>query len=96
MLIKKFENVLSYDTVKTVQGANKLELLQSIAFKEFEKSQGTMEKIREAGLEKYIGDKVEVEDKYTIRKILGYGATSVVYKADFTPITCPKQVKIGN
>ena len=55
-----------------------------------------MDKIREIGLEKYIGDKVEVEDKYTIKKILGYGATSVVYKADFAPVSFPKQVKGGN
>ena len=69
---------------------------QSVQYKEFEKSQKTMDKIREAGLDKYIGDKVEVESKYNIKKILGYGATSVVYLADFTPAQYPKKVKICN
>ena len=40
-----------------------------------------MQKIREAGLEKEIDDSIEVEANYKIKKIVGYGATSVVYKA---------------
>lgn len=40
-----------------------------------------MQKIKEAGLEKEIDDSIEVETDYKIKKIVGYGATSVVYKA---------------
>lgn len=40
-----------------------------------------MQKIKDAGLEKEIDDCVEVEANYKIKKIVGYGATSTVYKA---------------
>jgi hypothetical protein len=40
-----------------------------------------MQKIKEAGLENEIDDCIEVENNYKIKKIVGYGATSVVYKA---------------
>ena len=40
-----------------------------------------MKKIKEAGLENEIEDSIEVEANYKITKIVGYGATSTVYKA---------------
>jgi len=40
-----------------------------------------MQKIKEAGLEKEIEDSITVESAYKIKKIVGYGATSTVYKA---------------
>ena len=46
-----------------------------------------MEKIKEANLEKYIGEKIEVESKYNIKNILGYGATSVVYRASLQNVS---------
>jgi len=41
-----------------------------------------MEKIRKAGLDRYIGNNVLVEAKYVIKSLIGYGATSAVYKAE--------------
>ena len=81
MLIQPFKNVLHYDTFKTKADGKTVETLQEIQFKQFENSKQIMERIKEANLEKYIGESVEVESKYSIKHIVGYGATSVVYKA---------------
>jgi hypothetical protein len=37
--------------------------------------------IREAGLEDMIDSNIEVEENYKIKKVVGFGATSTVYKA---------------
>ena len=55
--------------------------MEKIKFREFKKSTRTMKKIKEAGLENEIEDSIEVEANYKITKIVGYGATSTVYKA---------------
>ena len=41
----------------------------------------TKQKIKEAGLENEIDNTIEVEANYNLRKIVGYGATSTVLKA---------------
>ena len=41
-----------------------------------------MQKIKSAGLENYIGQSVVVEDKYCLQSVIGYGATSAVYRAE--------------
>lgn len=40
-----------------------------------------MKYIKDAGLEKEIDAAIVTEKNFKIRKIVGYGATSVVYKA---------------
>jgi hypothetical protein len=40
-----------------------------------------MEMIKRAGLEDKIESSIEVEENYQIKKVVGYGATSTVYKA---------------
>lgn len=77
MLTKKFNSVLQFDTIK-VDGQNKV---QPVQWREFKKSESTKRKIKEAGLENEIDDTVDVEANYNLRKIVGYGATSVVFKA---------------
>lgn len=37
--------------------------------------------IKKAGLEDKIESSIEVEENYQIKKVVGYGATSTVYKA---------------
>ena len=79
MLVKKYPNVLLYNSIKSQKDST--ERLEKIKFREFKKSEKTMQKIKEAGLENEIDDSIEVETNYKIKKIVGYGATSVVYKA---------------
>lgn len=55
--------------------------MEKIKFREFKKSTRTLKKIKDAGLENEIDDSIEVEANYKITKIVGYGATSTVYKA---------------
>ena len=81
MLVKKYPNVLLYNSIKTLNDLDKTERLEKVKFREFKKSDKTMQKIKEAGLENEIDDCIEVETTYKIKKIVGYGATSVVYKA---------------
>ena len=81
MLVKKFPNVLSYNNIKSLKDSTKSERLEKVKFREFKKSEKTMQKIKDAGLENEIDDCIEVETCYKIKKIVGYGATSVVYKA---------------
>lgn len=81
MLTKKFNHILQFNPLKSKDGIELRGRLDKIKFREFKKSSKTMQKIREAGLEKEIGDSIEVEANYKIKKIVGYGATSVVYKA---------------
>jgi hypothetical protein len=57
------------------------ESLQKIKFHTFQKSVETMKYIKDAGLEKEIDAAIVTEKNFKIRKIVGYGATSVVYKA---------------
>ena len=59
--------------------------MERIKYRKFQKSNLTKQQIKEAGLEKEIDDFVEVESNYKIKKIVGYGATSVVYKAYTLP-----------
>ena len=40
-----------------------------------------MQYFQQSGMEKDIDQFVEVENNYCVKKILGFGATSVVYKA---------------
>ena len=54
---------------------------ERIQYRKFENSQDTLRKIKEAGLQEDIEKYIEVEDIYSIDKIVGYGATSVCYKA---------------
>lgn len=81
MLTKKFSHILQFNPLKSKDGLDMRGRLEKIKFREFKKSSKTMQKIREAGLEKEIDDSIEVEANYKIKKIVGYGATSVVYKA---------------
>ena len=82
MLVSKYENVLLYDVAKARHGHKRIQLLEKIKFRQFQKSEKTMEKIRKAGLDRYIGNNVVVEAKYAIKSLIGYGATSAVYKAE--------------
>ena len=53
-----------------------------------------MDKIKKAGLDKYITESVLVEAKYVIKSLIGYGATSAVYKAEYIEkSTATTQVK---
>lgn len=81
MLVKKYPNVLLYNAIKSYNDLDKTERLEKVKFREFKKSEKTMQKIKEAGLENEIDDCIEVETNYKIKKVVGYGATSVVYKA---------------
>ena len=81
MLTKKFQHILQFNPMKSKEGIDNRGRLEKIKFREFKKSSKTMQKIREAGLEKEIDDSIEVEANYKIKKIVGYGATSTVYKA---------------
>ena len=58
---------------------------QKVQHRKYENSAQTMQKIKNAGLDCEIDDVIEVEKKYRIQKIVGYGATSVVYKAHQSP-----------
>ena len=71
MLTKKFAKVL-------LCKGNTNERIQ---YRKFENSPDTLKKIKEAGLQEDIEKFIEVEDIYSIDKIVGYGATSVCYKA---------------
>jgi len=42
-----------------------------------------MKYIKDAGLENEIGASISTEKSYKIKKIVGYGATSVVYKSSY-------------
>ena len=81
MLSKKFAHVLTFNQIQDSKGDNGQPRLEKIRFREFKKSLKTMQKIKEAGLENEIEDTIEVEANYKIKKIVGYGATSTVYKA---------------
>ena len=83
MLTKKFAHVLQFCPSKGSDHIHSADQsrLEKIKFREFKKSLRTMQKIKDAGLEKEIDDCVEVEANYKIKKIVGYGATSTVYKA---------------
>ena len=85
MLSKKFAHVLQFTPKKEQDSSNikpdNQSRMEKIKFREYKKSLKTMQKIKEAGLEKEIDDTVVVEANYKIKKIVGYGATSTVYKA---------------
>ena len=78
MLTKKFSQALQFNNVKADVGSSKYE---PVKWRVFKKSLRTKQKIKEAGLENEIDDSVEVEANYKLRKIVGYGATSTVFKA---------------
>ena len=59
---------------------------ERIQYRKFENSPDTLKKIKEAGLQEDIEKFIEVEDIYSIDKIVGYGATSVCYKARSTAL----------
>lgn len=80
MLVKKFNHILQFNPLK-VDNKEQSGRMEKIKFREFKKSVRTMQKIKEAGLENEIEDSIEVEANYKIKKIVGYGATSTVYKA---------------
>ena len=71
MLTKQFNKVLYYH-------GNTNERIQ---YRRFENSPDTLRKFNEAGLSDDIEKYIEVEDVYSIDKVVGYGATSVCYKA---------------
>ena len=81
MFTKKFQHILQFNPMKSKDGQDNRGRMEKIKFREFKKSSKTMQKIKEAGLENEIDDSIEVEANYKIKKIVGYGATSVVYKA---------------
>ena len=81
MLTKKFSHILQFNPLKNDKGKDMPGRLEKIKFRDFKKSVKTMQKIKEAGLENEIEDSIEVEANYKIKKIVGYGATSTVYKA---------------
>lgn len=81
MLTKKFAHILQFNPLKNEKGKDMPGRLEKIKFRDFKKSVKTMQKIKEAGLENEIEDSIEVEANYKIKKIVGYGATSTVYKA---------------
>jgi len=86
MLSTKFSHVLKYNPVPSfADGKCDVEIdgekFKRIKFHTFEKSKETLKYIKEAGLENEIGASIITERNYKIRKIVGYGATSVVYKA---------------
>ena len=80
MLVKKFSHILQFNPLKG-DAKEQTGRMEKIKFREFKKSVRTMQKIKEAGLENEIEDSIEVEANYKIKKIVGYGATSTVYKA---------------
>ena len=80
MLSKKFAHVLQFNPIKAEKGESKGRM-EKIKYRDFKKSTRTMRKIKQAGLENEIEDSIEVEANYKITKIVGYGATSTVYKA---------------
>jgi len=47
--------------------------------------------IKKAGLEDKIESSIEVEENYQIKKVVGYGATSTVYKAIYFKKGDPSQ-----
>ena len=51
MFVKKYPNVLLYNSIKSLNDLDKTERLEKIKFREFIKSEKTMQKIKEAGLE---------------------------------------------
>ena len=87
MLSSKFSHVLKFNPVPSADREAKYdaeiegEKMKKIKFHTFEKSKETLKYIKEAGLENEIGANIVTERNYKIRKIVGYGATSVVYKA---------------
>lgn len=81
MLTKQFGNVLYFNPLSNQGQGSKQQRFEKIKFRKFEKSSKTLQKIKEAGLQNEIDDYIEVENHYRIKKIVGYGATSVVYKA---------------
>lgn len=87
MLNTKFNYVLKYNPQPYSDKDRKPDAeiggdkLKKIKYHTFEKSEETLKYIKEAGLEKEIGSSIVTEKNYKIKKIVGYGATSVVYKA---------------
>ena len=72
---------MKYNTVKNCHHKDETESHKRIEFKRFEQSKKTMETLKGQGLDSKIDNYIDVESNYDIKKIVGYGATSVVYKA---------------
>ena len=73
MLSGKFQDVLHYND----DGEEKKE----IQFRKFEMSKKTLQTFKSSGLCDEIDSYIQVEGNYQIEKIVGYGATSIVYRA---------------
>lgn len=76
MLSVKFSDVLHFDK----EGNEKKE----IPFRKFEMSKKTLQTFKISGLCEDIDSYIQVEGNYQIEKIVGYGATSIVYRAAHT------------
>ena len=78
-MLTKFYEVLTSD--KKVNPTNGSTLTVPINWCVFEKSAEVKKKVKSAGLADEIVDSIVVEDTYQLRKVVGYGATSTVFKA---------------
>ena len=78
MLNEHFADVLKYQDAEEGESRQNL---KPISYRMFEKTKDAKVYIKEMGLENEIDGTIEVEDDYKITKIVGFGATSVVYKA---------------
>ena len=96
MLPKEFSDLLKYHAVRRGAHQDGAETPQKIEFRRFEQSKKTMQTLRSSGLDSKIDNYIDVESNYEIQKIIGYGATSVVYKAQMqnngktTPVAIKK------
>ena len=86
MFTTQFNKVLLFNPIRenspTEKGQGEYNgRFQKVQHRKYENSVQTIQKIKDAGLDCDIDDVIEVEKKYRIQKIVGYGATSVVYKA---------------
>ena len=89
MFLHKFNDYLYFNPTTENKGD-----MERIKYRKFQKSNATKQQIKDAGLENEIDDFVEVESQYKIKKNVGYGATSVVYKAYTQPETSEKDSKM--
>ena len=76
MLTKNFAQVLQNDTLRHVSGAN---VQVPVKWREFKTGKNAKQLCSDAGLE--VDDSIEVESYFTIKKIVGYGSSSTVFKA---------------
>lgn len=78
MLTKNFSSVLKNDTFRHITGQNVQQPVKWLEFKKSKRAKATME---HAGFDQQVDDSIQVEANFTIKKIVGYGSSSTVFKA---------------